>query len=1165
MIMRVFLLVLSFCLISTIGRSQMFECDSIGIDGPFNFIVENSVNEICPGTSFCLDFTTEKFDRVLGFQFSVSYDPSEIAFVSFQESGSLRGSIAANINSNLNGQIPVLWTDIAAEGFTVEDSTSLFTLCFVATGESNDDVDIFFNNSLAPSFPATSVAYQANPSQSCVSDLITLNDMDSLSFSLCCNDLAVTDVTNCFSDSAINLSGCGGALPYQATLVDDQNAVLQTIMIVQDGEIVTFDNIGAGNYTIILTDANNETSERQVSIPTSAPVSYDVIEVDPSCNYSSDGSVRITNLEGGTPPYTVVSETGLYYAQDIDNDFTGLANGTYRFFIYDAAGCESIEEITLFKSELIANVVIDEPTCSSFDDGEIRITATGGNPFPGGQYTINGTLTNEFSETGPLFSNFFNPQTGLYRVRVDDMSGCVAQMDVDIPLINTPGDACDDQDPDTVNDQIQNDCTCAGEIPPELFWVGDTAGFLPPDITVEVPFCDDPYVFPNGSFTDPSTGIVYPFPLQEGIHYDGIGTSVFFASTSPSDGFDEGETVVQYIVDDQLGNELSWGFTVTIVCKCSGTFVGSCSDVLSSDLYNCNINDLLNGYASCTPQSSGEPFQINQPNPLCNDGSPQNMSWFAFVAGDENISIEIMPSNCQPGIGGLLGLEAGIYDSCMGSCIAGNTTCDQGDLNLLLTADNLVIGETYYIFIDGCGGSECNYELIVDTEGYTESQPDGFSFSSSESLAACNGMTNNFCSFCDIDINVLQDGSGVGTVFGFYPDNIDATFIWTINPPINGMSDIAANPFVDGYFFPPIIDAAEGSYGICLREVRSECGGWSGIFCDELIVLNCDAVDNDQDMFGVDVDCDDNNDLVYPGAPEICDGLDNDCDGIIDEGLTTTYFTDSDMDGFGDINNPIEACALEDGLSDNSDDCDDTNANIFPGASELCDSQDNNCDGDIDEGLDQETYYADADFDNFGSPLDSLISCFQPFGYVTNNQDCDDTNPDINPNAAETCDTVDNNCDGQIDEGFTAVTYYNDADGDGFGDPDTGSDSCLPPPDLTTDNTDCDDTNPDINPGATEILGNGIDENCDGRDNTTAVNELPGESYNVFPNPTSDIFYVTGINYSRLDVKDKLGRAILSVNNNDGIDLSDYPNGLYFISLYNASDELIGLSKVIKQ
>ncbi|MEZ5055475.1 MAG: MopE-related protein [Saprospiraceae bacterium] len=101
-------------------------------------------------------------------------------------------------------------------------------------------------------------------------------------------------------------------------------------------------------------------------------------------------------------------------------------------------------------------------------------------------------------------------------------------------------------------------------------------------------------------------------------------------------------------------------------------------------------------------------------------------------------------------------------------------------------------------------------------------------------------------------------------------------------------------------------------------------------------------------------------------------------------------------------------------------------------------------------------------------------------GYLSD-VDCDDNNPNVNPGAQEICNNIDDNCNGQIDEGLL-ITYFLDADGDGFGDINNSMDACSLPSGYTTDNTDCDDTNPQINPDATEIPDNGIDENCDGVD-----------------------------------------------------------------------------------
>ena len=97
-------------------------------------------------------------------------------------------------------------------------------------------------------------------------------------------------------------------------------------------------------------------------------------------------------------------------------------------------------------------------------------------------------------------------------------------------------------------------------------------------------------------------------------------------------------------------------------------------------------------------------------------------------------------------------------------------------------------------------------------------------------------------------------------------------------------------------------------------------------------------------------DSSDNDANNYPGNTEVCDGLDNNCNGQIDEGASTTYYADSDGDGFGDISNSMVACTAPSGYVNNNADCDDNDANNYPGNTEVCDGQDNDCDGIIDEG-----------------------------------------------------------------------------------------------------------------------------------------------------------------------------------------------------------------------
>ena len=225
-------------------------------------------------------------------------------------------------------------------------------------------------------------------------------------------------------------------------------------------------------------------------------------------------------------------------------------------------------------------------------------------------------------------------------------------------------------------------------------------------------------------------------------------------------------------------------------------------------------------------------------------------------------------------------------------------------------------------------------------------------------------------------------------------------------------------------------------------------------------------------------DCDDGDSAVNPGAQEVCNGFDDDCDGEIDEGVKDTFYADADGDGYGDAASSTTACTAPEGYVENADDCDDTNADINPGAEEIpCNGVDENCDP-SDDCQEQNTYYEDADGDGYGNPEVSQTAATAPEGFVEDNTDCDDGDSAVNPGAQEVCNGFDDDCDGQIDEGVLS-TFYADADGDGFGDPGVSEQACDAPQGYVADNTDCDDSNAEINPSAEEVC-NQIDDNCNG-------------------------------------------------------------------------------------
>jgi hypothetical protein len=294
------------------------------------------------------------------------------------------------------------------------------------------------------------------------------------------------------------------------------------------------------------------------------------------------------------------------------------------------------------------------------------------------------------------------------------------------------------------------------------------------------------------------------------------------------------------------------------------------------------------------------------------------------------------------------------------------------------------------------------------------------------------------------------------------------------------------------------------------------------LLCLAAFSFGCDfePTDVDGDGWIIPLDCDDNNADVHPEAPEICDGLDNDCDDesevesvaeIIDEGLERDWFLDADLDGHG---GPItkSACEQPEGYLNVETDCDDDDPDQNPDAEEVCNGEDDDCDTEVDEGsANTTTYYPDVDGDGYGDGISPVTACAKPADHVENGDDCVDTDAAINPDtiwffdldgdgygdvddaqpgctaptggyvldftdcdpfdgksypgADEICDDSDNDCNGVVDDDPTdPTTYYADDDKDGYGDKNQTKEKCDKPKGHVKNDDDCDDTDPDLHP-----------------------------------------------------------------------------------------------------
>ncbi len=188
--------------------------------------------------------------------------------------------------------------------------------------------------------------------------------------------------------------------------------------------------------------------------------------------------------------------------------------------------------------------------------------------------------------------------------------------------------------------------------------------------------------------------------------------------------------------------------------------------------------------------------------------------------------------------------------------------------------------------------------------------------------------------------------------------------------------------------------------------------------------------DADEDGWRAAEDCNDRDASIHPDRPEECDGVDNDCDDLIDEDVKIELWVDSDGDGFGDPAQSTTGCAPGDGLVDDATDCDDGDARIHPEAPERCNEIDDDCDGSTDEDpIDGDSFQVDGDGDGFGDPHLTGVACRPEPGLVADGSDCDDDDATVYPGSdawEHPEDGVDQDCDG-----FDGTR---DLDGDGLAD-----------------------------------------------------------------------------------------------------------------------------------
>jgi len=414
---------------------------------------------------------------------------------------------------------------------------------------------------------------------------------------------------------------------------------------------------------------------------------------------------------------------------------------------------------------------------------------------------------------------------------------------------------------------------------------------------------------------------------------------------------------------------------------------------------------------------------------------------------------------------------------------SGSLTCDGGNCTCSVSAKMQNAGTEVCDGKDNdCDGSTDEQDAVGCTEYWVDS--DGDSYGSEPSVAKCTclqpeGWVTNHTDCNDSSASVHPKATEVcnGT-----DDNCD------------GVTD--ENTKVTYY-----ADSDGDSYGNPNATVEA-CSAPQGYVADK-------------------TDCNDGNGSIHPNATEVCNEVDDNCDGSTDEWVQNTYYYDADGDGYGNVNaTPNAACSAPQGYVGNNSDCNDDNANVHPGMSDVCNNVDDNCDGktdedytnlgsgcgvgacangtmvcsadgtktvcstagnastetcnNVDDNCDGKT---DEDYTNLGSGC-GVGACAN--GTMVCSKDGIKTVCSTAGNAStETCNNVDDNCDGQTDEGLL-LTFYADADGDNHGDANMATQACSAPQGYVEDNTDCDDGDASIHPGAIDEC-NQVDDDCDGQ------------------------------------------------------------------------------------
>jgi len=428
----------------------------------------------------------------------------------------------------------------------------------------------------------------------------------------------------------------------------------------------------------------------------------------------------------------------------------------------------------------------------------------------------------------------------------------------------------------------------------------------------------------------------------------------------------------------------------------------------------------------------------NAANPTCGGATAIKDIWYKFVYTGGDITIQTSAGS-STGVAALTDTRIAVYASCGGTQIACNDDISGTNYysSIALTCAQLTVGNTYYVQLGGYNGltGVCSLNITrADVLGCTNPLATNYNACATVDNGTCTGLSvpgcNNVTACNYNSAATVDDGSCVlpttyyrdidGDTYGNAAQTIQACSApagYVSNSTDCNDNNAAVRPGATEVC-NSIDDDCDTSIdeGVQLTFYRDLDGDTYGNAAQTIQACSAPAgyVSNS-------TDCNDNNAAVRPGAAETCNSIDDDCDTSIDEGVQLTFYRDLDGDTYGNAAQTIQACSAPAGYVSNSTDCNDNNAAVRPGATETCNSIDDDCDTSIDEGV-QLTFYLDLDGDTYGNAAQTIQACSAPAGYVSNSTDCNDNSSAINPGATETCNGINDDCDGLLDEGC-GITY----------------------------------------------------------------------------------------------------------------------------------------------